>query len=69
MDCVTVMSDSLVLVEAIRKRDLVDSSILSILWDICSLLNSFLKINFVHVNRQFNRLAHELAHVGLNYSP
>lgn len=50
IDRMTVMSDSLVLVKAIRGEGNLDSSIDAILWDIRDLLSSFHMISFMHVN-------------------
>lgn len=61
VDRVTVMSDSLSLIQAIQGSGLVDSSIISILEDIKDTMSSFNRINFCHVRRSYNRFAHKLA--------
>lgn len=65
----TVVSNSLSLIKTIREKVQCESCIATTVWDINSIKNSFFKVSFGHVSRQFNRFARKMVQAGLHSQP
>lgn len=65
----TVLSDSLALISILMQTERCAVDCANVVWDINRMRALFHHINFFHVKREFNLLAHELARAGLYSTP
>lgn len=61
----TIMSNSLSLINSIEEEIQCEFCIATTLWDIKAIQNSFVKVTFGYVSRRFNRFSHKMAQAGL----